>query len=266
LIERKTSHPPSSRQHPNLRSGGCSSGVGSGAAFLSVSSLLGLLAGLGGGSTLLRRGLLLLEISEMSGLVVYVHDGLVALLVERTELLSSRCRRRLVEVARHHVEGRVALGRDTELLVDDLRLLGSLRLLVEVLEDVHELGGVAVLLVCRKGALDSVVGDGIAVGEVLGDDACAGLLLLLDVVVAILGLVGGGRLVASDLVDALGRTDLDGVGAELGVVEEERGLSSGGLLEGDRGRLVAVQSQRMLKCAISKQNATRVDIDYETSP
>jgi hypothetical protein len=53
------------------------------------------------------------------------------------------------------------------------------------------------------------------VGEVLSDDTCAGLLLLLDVVVAVLGILGGDRLVASDLVDALSGADLDGVGAEL---------------------------------------------------
>jgi len=59
------------------------------------------------------------------------------------------------------------------------------------------------LLVCCKSLLDGLVGDGIAVGEVLGDDACAGLLLLLDVVVAVLGVFGGGRLLAGNLVEAL---------------------------------------------------------------
>jgi hypothetical protein len=139
----------------------------------------------------------------MPGLVVDVHDSLVSLVVESTKLLSSGCRCGFVKVAGHHVEGSVALVCYAQLLVDDLCLLCSLGLLVEVVEDVHELGAVAVLLVCCKSLLDGLVGDGIAVGEVLGDDACAGLLLLLDVVVAVLGVFGGGRLLAGNLVEAL---------------------------------------------------------------
>jgi hypothetical protein len=64
------------------------------------------------------------------------------------------------------------------------------------------------------------------VGEVLGNDACAGLLFLLDVVVAVFGLFSRGRLVAGKLVNALSGSNVDGVGSELGVVEEKGCLSS----------------------------------------
>lgn len=165
------------------------------------------------------------------------HDGLVALVVERTHLLPSRRVRGLVIVAVKAVPHDTAFLSEPKLVVDSLRLLASLSLGVEVLQSLHELGAVSVLLIRGECRLDSLVGDDVAVGEVLGDDACAGLLLLLDVVVAIHGLRCLGYLIASDLVDGLGGADLDRVGAELGVVEEEGRFRSGHLLEGDGGGL-----------------------------
>lgn len=68
-------------------------------------------------------------------------------------------------------------------------------------------------------------------GEVLGNNSRAGLVLLLDLVLIILS--GGGSLLSSDLADGRGRLDVDLRGTKLGVVEEEGGLGGGLLLEGD---------------------------------
>lgn len=87
------------------------------------------------------------------------------------------------------------------------------------------------LLVEIQGALSSLVTDGVAVGEVLGDDAGSWLVLLGDLV-GVLGL--GGWLV---LPGALGTRDGDLSASKLGVVEEKSGLGSGLLLEGDGSSL-----------------------------
>jgi len=176
----------------------------------------------------------------MAGLVVDIEDGLVARLVELPQLLASGGARGLVVVRVQTLPDSSTLLRQAELVIHGLRFLRGLEPLVEVAQGVRELRTDTVLLVDRKGPLNSGVGDGVAVGKVLGDDASARLLLLLDVVVPILGLFGRGRLVAGDLVDRLCGADLDRVGAELGVIQQERGLRGGGFLEGDRGRLRVV--------------------------
>jgi hypothetical protein len=88
-----------------------------------------------------------------------------------------------------------------------------------------------VLLIEGDCALDRGVGDGVAVGEVLGDDAGAGFVLLRDLDVVLVGGFGG-DVAGGDLVDGLGGGDGDLGRAELGVVEEEGGFGGGFFLEG----------------------------------
>lgn len=93
------------------------------------------------------------------------------------------------------------------------------------MKGLKELVGNTVLLVEIQGALGGLVTDGVTVGEVLGDDAGAWLLLLSDLVAVLLGV---GWLV---LLCSLGAGDGNLGAAELGVVEEEGGLGGGLLLE-----------------------------------
>lgn len=80
----------------------------------------------------------------------------------------------------------MGLGGDTVGLVRRLGLLGGLVLVVEVLERGQEAAGDTVLVVKVERALRSLVADNVAVGEVLGDDTGAGLLLLGNLVAVLL--------------------------------------------------------------------------------
>lgn len=89
-------------------------------------------------------------------------------------------------------------------------------LLVEVLKGGQEAVGDVVLVVELKTALDGGVSDHVAVGEVLGQDAGTGLLLLRDLVGVAVRIVSG---VGDIIIDiGAGAGDLEVVGAELGVV------------------------------------------------
>jgi hypothetical protein len=182
----------------------------------------------------------LLEVGKVASLVVHIHDGLVALLVEATEFLTSGSVGSLVEVAGQTSPTSIRLLGKAQLVVHRLSLLCGLCLGVEVLEGLGELVAIAVLLVGSKGSLDGFVGDDVAMGEVFGEDTRAGLLLLLDVVVAVFGLLRRGSLLAGDFIKRLCRGDMDRVGAKLCVVEEQGRLRSSRLLKGDRGSLSVV--------------------------
>lgn len=151
--------------------------------------------------------------------------------VEVDELLSGWSRSGLVVVRRKGVEDALNTSGDAVGLVGSLSLLSSLVLGVKVVKSLKELVGNAVLLIQIQGALGGLVTDGVAVGEVLGDDAGAWLLLLGDLVGVLLGV---GWLV---LLCSLGAGDGDLGAAELGVVEEEGGLGGRLLLEGHGGIL-----------------------------
>ena len=100
--------------------------------------------------------------------------------------------------------------------------------LVEVLEGGGEAGGDAVFIVEGDGFLDGAVGEHVAVREVLGYDAGAGLVFLGDVVViggGGEGFFGGGGGGGGEVADRGGGGDVDLGGAELGAVEEEGGFS-----------------------------------------
>lgn len=167
---------------------------------------------------------LLLEAGEVDGLVVHVEDLLGALVVESTHALAGGGLGGLLEVRRQTPPALVGLLADAVLLVNGLGLLGRLVFAVELLEGLGEAAGDAVLLVEGESLLDSLVREDVAVGEVFCEDAAPGLVLLREIFRRVtLGVTGG--LAGSDLLKVRRRGDVDLVGAELGVVEEESGLS-----------------------------------------
>lgn len=101
-------------------------------------------------------------------------------------------------------------------------------LLVEVLEGIGEAGGDAVFVVEGDGFLDGAVGEHVAVREVLGYDAGAGLVFLGDLVAFFgsggEGFFGGSGGGGGKVANGGGGGDVHLGGAELGVVEEEGGF------------------------------------------
>lgn len=158
-----------------------------------------------------------------------VANLLISLGVEVPQFLARGSAHGLLKVA---VETAPAAGSLVAELVAFVESLGAVRsagLLVKVAEDAGEAGREAVLLVNGNGPLDSLVADRVAVGEVLCEDARAGLVFLLEVVlVLVFGVRGGGALRAGHVVDGLSGLDGYDGGAELGLVEEEGGLCSAG--------------------------------------
>ncbi len=180
-----------------------------------------------------------LERREMLRLVVHIQHLLAPLLVERTQPLPRRRIGSLLVIARQPAPRLLRTAGRADLLVHLRRTLRDLVVGVELVEGAHETVAEPMLLVESEGTLDCFIADDVAVGEILGDDARAGLVFLCDVLLVV-RLFGGGRLAAGDLVERGGGGDGDLGGAELGVVEEEGGLGCGFLLEGYRGGLGGV--------------------------
>jgi hypothetical protein len=179
-----------------------------------------------------------LEVGKVTSLVVNVEDLLAALVVEASELLTSGGAESLLEVRVQARPGSDTLVSDTILLVKALSLGSGLVLGIELLEGGGEASADAVLLVKGKSALNGLVADGVAVGKVLCNDARAGLVVLRDVFGVLF--VSSTQLSTRKLVEGGGSGDVDLVGTELGVVEEESSLGGRLLLESDRSRLDAV--------------------------
>lgn len=122
-----------------------------------------------------------------------------------------------------------SLVRDLVALVEAARAVRRLDLAVEVGQRRREPRREPVFLVQADRLLNRGVADGVPVREVLCDDARARLVFLRDVVpVFVFGVpaaaaaAAGGA--AGDVVEGLGGFDVDGGGAELGLVEEEGGF------------------------------------------
>jgi hypothetical protein len=113
---------------------------------------------------------------------------------------------------------------------------------IELLESGGEASADTVLLVKGKSALNGLVADGVAVGKVLCNNARAGLVVLTKVFGVLFGslFIGSGQLSTGQLIERSGGGDVDLVGTELSVVEEESSLGGRLLLEGDRSGLCAV--------------------------
>ena len=141
-----------------------------------------------------------LEVGKVAGLVVNVEDLLAALVVEVSELLAGGSAEGLLEVRVQARPGSDTLVSDTILLVNALSLCGSLVLGIELLEGRGEASADTVLLIESKSALNGLVADGVAMGEVLGNDTRAGLVFLRDSVSGVL-LVSSGQLSTRKLVE-----------------------------------------------------------------
>ena len=114
-------------------------------------------------------------------------------------------------------------------MIDTLGLIGGLVFSIKLLKSLHEAARNAVLLVEVNSTLNSGIANHIAVSEILGNDARAGLFFLCDLI----GVTFGVICVALTLFRGVVRGDTDLGGAELCVVEEESSLSSSWLFEGD---------------------------------
>jgi hypothetical protein len=214
---------------------GCAVALGLGLAVLLADLLdlgllrrLGLLAGSSGAGRLAG-----LEGSQVLGLVVNVEDLLLALLVELAETLTGGRAGSLLEVGAQALPSLVGLVGDAVLLVHGLGALGGVVLLVEVLQGLCEAVADTVLLVHLDGALHDLIAQDVAMGEILGDNARARLVLLRDVIVV--GVASG--LTAGCLIERLSRGDVDLSRAQLGVVEQEGCLGGSLFFERDGGRL-----------------------------
>jgi hypothetical protein len=127
------------------------------------------------------------------------------------------------------------LFRDLVGLVGRLGAVGSMVLGVEVLQGRHEPVGYTMLVVELDRTLNGSIANDVTVGEVLGEDAAAGLLLLGDLVTVTLGVGGGARV----LVGVLGG-DVDLGAGQLRVVQQQGRLGGRLLLKDNGGRLCAV--------------------------
>lgn len=149
-----------------------------------------------------------------------ITDLLISLDVEIAQLLARGVLHRLLEVRVQTTPARGRLVADLVVLVEALGALGSVELLVEVGEGSGESRREAVLLVQGDRLLDRVVAHHVPVGEVLGDNAGAWLVLLGDVLFLLFG-GRGGCLFPGEVVDVGGCLDVDGGAAQLGLVQEK---------------------------------------------
>lgn len=174
--------------------------------------------------------LLLLEVSKTTSLSVDLLDLSAALGVEVGDLLAGRSVGGLLEVRAQAEPKAVGTLGDSVALIGGLGSVGGVVLLVETLESREEAVGDAVGGIEVESALDGSVAYDVTVSEVLSQDTGAGLLLLGDLVGVAISVLGSG-----DIVVAIGggAGDLQVVGAELGVVEEESSLLGSLLLEDD---------------------------------
>lgn len=176
----------------------------------------------------------LLHVRQSPRLRVDISHLLIAHGVEAGELLPGGRPHRLLEITVQRLPDRgPRRGRfvgDAVAGVETFGFFGRVILFVEVLEGGGEAGGDAVLVVEGDGFLDGAVGEDVAVREVLGYDAGAGLVFLGDGVIfgGGHGFFGGGGGGGGEVADGGSGGDVDLGGPELGVIEEEGGLGSAG--------------------------------------
>ena len=117
------------------------------------------------------RALAALDIRQTSCFGVDILHLLVALRVEGRQLLPRRCVHRLLEIAAQPRPSPSRFLADPIVSVDALGLVRGLVLGIEICEGGGEAIGDAVFVVEGNGALNGVVADAVAMGEILGYDA-----------------------------------------------------------------------------------------------
>lgn len=157
-------------------------------------------------------------------------DLSAALGVEVGNLLAGGCVGSLLEVRAQAEPQAVGTLGDAVALIGSLGSVGGVVLLVEALEGGEEAAGDVVNGIKIESALDGGISYDVTVGEVLSQDASAGLLLLGDLVGVAVNVLGRGDIV---IVVGTGAGDLKVVGAKLGVVEKESSLLGSLLVEDD---------------------------------
>jgi len=189
-------------------------------------------------------GLLFLQIGQTARFLVDVGDLVLRLGVEIDNALASGRVRCLLEIgAKSRQKGRRAVGK-TIGAIGGAGAVCGVRLLVEGVKGAEEALRDIVLLVERDGALQTCVSDEVSMGEILGENARAWLLLLCDLVIVTVS-VGSGRGALAVVVVCVRRRHRDIGRPELGVVKQKGSLGGGFLLKYYSGRLVvAFRSDR----------------------
>lgn len=123
-----------------------------------------------------------LQIRQPSRLIMDIPHLLITLQIEIPHLLPRRCAQGLLKVRTKSAQATCSLIGDAVATIDVLGLISGVELGVEVVQRVPETRGEAVLLVEGDGLLDRMVADHVAVREVFGDYARAGLVFLFYVV------------------------------------------------------------------------------------
>lgn len=165
--------------------------------------------------------MLLLQVREMTSLVVNIHDLLMSLLVEGTQLPARGSIHRLVKVGAQAIPRRLRTLGDLVLVVHGLGFLRRMILVVKVLQGLREPRRYSMLFVKINAAGNHLIADAVAVCQVFGENPSAWLLLLWNFL-DFLGLRFA-RLFWSH--------DTYLYAAELGVVEEKGCLGCGFFLE-----------------------------------
>jgi hypothetical protein len=111
-----------------------------------------------------------------------VTNLLISLRIETSQFLTRRMLKRLLKVRTQTPPTRGGLVANLVLCIEALSALGSIELLIEVSKGGGEPARKAVLLVQGDRLGNGVVADYVAVREVFGDDARAGLVFLGNVV------------------------------------------------------------------------------------
>lgn len=176
-----------------------------------------------GSKNILRLNLSLasLQVCKSPGLIVNLPHLFVSLKIEVPQLAARRGTQSLLEVRVQSTPSTSGLIAELVVLVQTTSTVSGLVLLVEVAEHRREARGESMFRVKGNGLLDCVVAQRIAVSKVFGDNAGARFVFLFEfVVVLVLGLSCLGGLATGDVVEGLGGLNVDGGGAQLGLVEE----------------------------------------------
>lgn len=169
-----------------------------------------------------------LQIGQTPSLGVDVPHLPIALRVKGRELLARRRVDGFFEVRIDAAPAHGGFVGDSVAGIEALGAVAGLVLAVELGERIGEARGDAVLVVERDRSLQGGIADDVAVREVFGDDARAGLIFLRDIVLIAGGVIAA-RGAAWSGAGCVAR-DLHLGCSELGVVEEESGLGGSGVV------------------------------------
>lgn len=141
----------------------------------------------------------------------------VTLCVEAYQFLTCRSAKGFLKVGIQASPRSISLVCDAVACIQALRTIRCLVLAVKMLKGVSEATGDAMLVVKGDGALDGIVADHVAVGQVFGNNARSWLIFLRDIVYIAGGIVRS-CVRASNVIETRGAGDLDLRTTKLSVV------------------------------------------------